>query len=183
MFFFEALGFFSISFITLYDSDGSELAQEIHIDEIIWTAPADGRYYFTFEAYSEEGYRAGVEESDYRDDHPDGYHDAAPIAVGESIDGFIGWRDEDWFKFDAEEGVTYHIDIERGTLYNAEPRIIYMRPTETYPLELGWDSIVVDDNTKRIAFTPSQSDEYRIKIAAQWERGWGSYTIRLATSP
>ncbi len=179
--FFEG-GYFSFWYITLYDSDGSELAQEVHISEIIWTAPSDGTYYFVVEAWSIDGYRAGVHVSDYQDDYPDRYYDAASISVGESLDGVIGWRDEDWFRFDGEKGVTYHIDIERGTLFHSRAKIIYIVPPETYSQELAWDSIVVDDNTTRISFTPSQSGVYRIKLDASENRGWGSYTIRLATS-
>ena len=175
--FFDEVVYTDVSIITLFDADGVEIEHEWHIDEIIWSSPADGVYYFAVEAWYVGTYLAGIHISDYKDDYGDGYDDATPISPGDILDGVIGWRDQDWFRFDTEQGVTHHIDIERDTLFHSRAKIIYIDSPETHVQELAWDSITLDDKTTRISFNPPKDGTYRIMLDAS---GWGSYTIKLS---
>ncbi|MYA51003.1 MAG: hypothetical protein F4045_06815 [Chloroflexi bacterium] len=87
---------------------------------VVWEAPSAGDCYITVQSYlavSTGSYSLTVSLSDTVDDHP-GYIEAAhAIPVGSPVPGAIDYvGDVDIFLFTAEEGRTYQLDVEVGTL-------------------------------------------------------------------
>ena len=111
--------------VVLLDPQGEQIAREIHIDDIIWTASVSATHYVAIEpAWNHVSYSVVVTLSDYVDDHGDSFENATRISVGESIDAVIAWRDTDYFRFDVEKGRSYHLELEKGTIHVSRMRVV-----------------------------------------------------------
>ena len=162
--------------LVLLDPQGEEIANEVHIDDIIWTASVSGTHYIVIERswHSLAQYSIVVTLSDYEDDHGDDFENATRISVGESIDGVIAWRDTDYFRFDVEKGRSYQIDIEQRTLYHSSSRLFNADGEE-----IEWIFSEVNDTTSRMTFQ-ADNDETHYAIVDAY-RGRGTYTITLVS--
>ena len=62
-------------------------------------------------------YTLTVSHSTIVDDHGDGVDDATAIRVGADVQGAVDYDDDiDFFRFQAEQGESYQIDVALGTL-------------------------------------------------------------------
>ena len=174
------LGTLNDSRLTLLDSDGWELAyNDDHgnttASRIVWTAPQSGEYYAAVGGFGTGTYTLTVTVSDIVDDHANGVEGATAIGVGETAAGNIDYQsDEDFFVFEAEEGVLYEMDVELGTL--GDSWLELFDPDE-------WHLAGNDDHgnttASRIVWTAPGSGEY---YAAVGGFGTGTYTLTATVS-
>ena len=126
-----ALGSLPDSVLTLLGPDGWYLRyNDDHGDSsasrIVWRAPASGDYYL---AVGNAGFDAGsytltVSHSTIVDDHSNDIDDATVAAVAVDVEGVIDYQgDSDYFRFTAEEGQLYQIDVALGSLPDSELRL------------------------------------------------------------
>ena len=119
-----ALGTLRDSVLMLLGPDRWELAyNDDHGDSlasrVVWEAPASGDYYL---AVASAGFDAGsytltVSHSTIVDDHGNDIDDATVAAVGADVEGALDYDgDIDFFRFQAEQGQSYQIDVALGTL-------------------------------------------------------------------
>ncbi len=89
----------------------------------VWQPPSSGEYYFMIASRQEDSatYRLKlIDLSDIDDDHGNSPEDATSIAVGQNVAGAVDeWLDVDHFRFQAEEGQLYRIEVVTGTLPDA----------------------------------------------------------------
>ncbi len=120
-----ALGTLDDSELLLLDSDGWELAYnddhgDTYASRLYWEAPSSGeRYVLVGGAYtsSQGTYTLTVSLSDLIDDHGNDIDDATAIGVGADVRGALDYDDDiDYFRFQAERGQSYQIDVALGTL-------------------------------------------------------------------
>ena len=103
----------------LYDADGQRISDYGMYQP--WQPPSSGEYYFEITAKEGVAYRLKlIDLSDIDDDHGNSPEDATSIAVGQDVAGAVDeWFDVDYFRFQAEEGQLYRIDVVPGTLPGA----------------------------------------------------------------
>ncbi len=111
----------------LYDPDGEWLESIRWYGDgsrFTWKAPQSGSYYIEVEAdyFVETGsYTLAVALSDIVDDHGDSAADATAVTLGRSVEGSVDYDiDVDCFRFHAQTGQFYRIDVTLGTLSLAE---------------------------------------------------------------
>ncbi len=101
-------------------------------------------------------------------------HDVADptlIAIGEPVAGVIdGPLDDDWFRFQAEEGRRYHIGVELGTLTAASVVLWDFDGND-----IGWSE---DAGEPQILWTAPFSEEHYVSVE-NLEGGAGSYTLMI----
>ena len=114
--------------LALFDAGGQELARLFHSDVIsqytmMWQAVARGDYYIVVGNGVTRGFFAltvtegGAAEPLDRDDHGNSEGDATAIRVGTDVRGALDYDDDiDFFRFQAERGQSYQIDVALGTL-------------------------------------------------------------------
>ena len=162
--------------VVLLDPQGEQIAREIHIDDIIWTASVSATHYVAIEpAWNHVSYSVVVTLSDYVDDHGDSFENATRISVGESIDAAIAWRDTDYFRFDVEKGRSYHLELEKGTIHVSRMRVV---DAEDARIEAQFSEI--DDKTFRLSFEASYDGTLYAVVDPYRTRG--TYTIRFGSS-
>ena len=165
--------------LVLFDPQGGQIAREIHVDDIIWTASISATHYIAIEpSWNRASYSIVVTMSDYKDDHGDSFQDATRISVGESIDGYLAWRDLDFFKFNVESGRSYHIDFERETVHFASTWSSRLLDVDGENVE--WTYSEIDDKTYRMTFQADNDETYYVAVDAY--RGRGTYTINFGSS-
>ena len=121
-----ALGSLPDSVLVLLGPDGWELAyNDDHGDSwasrVVWLAPESGVYYLVVESSGFDAdvgtYTLTVSHSTIVDDHGDDIDDATAIRVGADVRGALDYDDDiDYFRFQAERGQSYQIDVALGTL-------------------------------------------------------------------
>ena len=119
-----ALGTLPDSVLTLLGPDRWELAyNDDHGDSlasrVVWEAPESGDYYLVVEAagFDAGSYTLTVSHSTIVDDHGNDIDDATVAAVGADVEGAVDYDgDIDYFRFQAERGQSYQIDVALGTL-------------------------------------------------------------------
>ena len=121
-----ALGSLPDSVLVLLGPDGWELAyNDDHGDSwasrVVWLAPESGVYYLVVESSGFDAdvgtYTLTVSHSTIVDDHGDDIDDATAIRVGADVRGAVDYDDDiDFFRFQAEQGESYQIDVALGTL-------------------------------------------------------------------
>ena len=102
------------SLLSLQSSDGRVVGETWNQSRLTWQAPDSGAYYVVVLGLGETGtYTLTVGE----DDHGDNRDNATAIAVGQPVEGALGYqRDSDVFAFEAEAGKTYQFALVPGTL-------------------------------------------------------------------
>ncbi len=93
----------------------------IDTKRILWVAPSQGDYYISLEfrhRHSLGSYTLRVVPiTNTLDDHGDGATSATGLSVGETVGGALDYEyDLDYFKFTAEEGQGYRVNIDYGTV-------------------------------------------------------------------
>ena len=117
-----ALGTLDDSIVELYDVDWSFLDSsddygETYASRLYWEAPSSGERYVAVYGYGTGTYTLTVSLSDLIDDHGNSERDATAIRVGADVRGELEYDgDFDFFRFQAEAGGSYQIDVALGTL-------------------------------------------------------------------
>ena len=131
-----ALGTLDDSIVELYDADGSFLETNddyggTFASRLYWEAPSNGVYGVYYVAVT--GFYGVVgtytlmvsidpedvpdDHEDVPDDHGNDIDDATAIRVGTEVRGAVDYDDDiDYFRFQAEQGESYQIDVALGTL-------------------------------------------------------------------
>ena len=108
------------SIVNLFDSDGWFLDTnddygDTYASRLYWEAPSSGERYVAVEGYGIGTYTLTV--SLIVDDHGNSEGDATAIRVGADVLGALDYDgDIDFFRFQAERGQSYQIDVALGTL-------------------------------------------------------------------
>ena len=164
--------------LTFNDDYGDSLASRI-----FWEAPESGAYYLEVRGYDVGSYTLTVslptddiDDGTIVDDHGDDIYDATVAPVGVDVEGVINYEyDSDYFRFTAEEGRLYQIDVSLGTLENSA---VYLYDGD------GWFLYHNDDHgdslASRIFWLAPASGDYYLEVLGH--DGAGSYTLTISHS-
>ena len=183
-----ALGSLPDSVLTLLGPDRWELAyNDDHGDSlasrVVWEAPESGDYYLVVEASGFDtdvgAYTLTVSHSTIVDDHGNDIDDATVAAVGVDVEGVIDYQgDSDYFRFTAEEGQLYQIDVALGSLPNSE--LTLLGPDGW---ELAWSDNLGDSLASRVVWeAPESGDYYLVVEASGFDADVGAYTLTVSHS-
>ena len=183
-----ALGSLPDSLLALLDPDGWELAyNDDHGDSlasrVVWEAPASGDYYLAVEAGGFDAdvgaYTLTVSHSTIVDDYGNDIDSATVAAVGADVEGVIDYQgDSDYFRFTAEEGQLYQIDVALGSL--PDSLLALLGPD-------GWELTYNDDHGDSLASrvvweAPKSGDYYLVVEAGGFDADVGAYTLTVSHS-
>ena len=102
------------------------------------------------------------------DDHGDSHETATPIKIGDAIRGEIGSEfDIDAFRFPAEEGRSYRIEVTRGTL--EDPLVVLYNS--------AGDAEFWDEDGGTVLWEPLWSGDYYVLVEGSGRTG--TYTLRV----
>ena len=172
------LGTLDDSIVELYDVDWSFLDTnddygDTYASRLYWEAPSSGERYVAVWGYGIGTYTLTVSLSDLIDDHSNSEGDATAIRVGTDVRGAVDYdNDIDFFRFQAEEGRSYQIDVALGTLNDSV--------VDLY----GYDGAFLDSNddygdtrASRLSWQASSSGERYVAVAGY---GIGTYTLTVS---
>ena len=174
-----ALGTLGDSYAALRDSDDWELAYSDDFGDslasrIVWGAPESGDYYVEVGGYDTGSYTLTIAVSDIVDDHSNDFRLATIVSVGDETPGAIDYEgDEDFFRFTAEAGVSYQIDVTLGTLADS-----VLDLTDSNSAQLAYNDDFGDSYASRIVWEAPASGNYYLMVSA-WS-GAGSYTLTIS---
>ena len=174
------LGTLDDSAVNLYDGDGSFLdSNDDHgnslASRIVWEAPAWGDYYLEVFGYGVGSYTLTVSNSTIVDDHGNDIYDATVAAVAVDVEGVIDYEDDsDYFRFTAEDGRLYQIDVGLGTLDDSV--LLLLGPDG---LDLAYNDDYGDSLASRIVWEAPAWGDYYLEVLGY---GPGSYTLTVSHS-
>ena len=166
-----ALGTLDDSIVELYDVDWSFLDTnddygDTYASRLYWEAPSSGERYVAVYGYGTGTYTLTVSLSDLIDDHGNSEGGATAIRVGTEVRGAVDYDgDIDYFRFQAERGQSYQIDVALGTL---DDSIVYLYDGD------GWFMLTNDD--EEYWETPSSGERY-VTVEGY---GTGTYTLTVS---
>ena len=154
---------------------------------IIWEAPESGDYYLVVNGGVRNdqvgSYTLTVSHSTVVDDHGDDIDDATAAAVGADIEGVIDYEgDSDYFRFTAEEGLLYQIDVTLGTLTDSVlTQYLEMVGPKQWSVETNDD--YEDSLASRIIWEAPESGDYYLVVngGVRYDQV-GSYTLTVSHS-
>ena len=142
-----------------------------------WTADESGDYYIEVDGQQASYTLTIIELSAPADAHGNDVDGATAVRLGEAVNGTIDPQDDlDVFRFTAEAGKEYHIDVELGTLAEWWVRVLDSNGTELTQI---WDS-GIDAPWYAIG-----SGDYFVEVKGgplSWETGTYTLTISEVTS-
>ena len=173
------LGTLNDSRLELLDSEAWTLASNDDFGDslasrIVWRAPSAGDYYLAVEGFGGDGsYTLTVSLSSIVDDYADDIAGAGAITVGQAVQGELDYGgDVDVFRFAAQAGVLYQIDVALGTLGDSVVQLLDAN---------GWTVESNDDHggslASRIFWEAPSAGEYYVAVEGY---GTGSYTLTVA---
>ena len=183
-----ALGSLPDSVLALLNPDGWELAYnddygDSPASRVLWEAPASGDYYLVVEASGFDAdvgtYTLTVSHSTIVDDHGNDIDDATVAAVGVDVEGVIDYPgDYDYFRFTAEEGQIYQIDVDLGSL--PDSLLALLGPD-------GWELAYNDDHgdswASRVVWLARESGVYYLVVESSgFDADVGTYTLTVSHS-
>ena len=178
-----ALGTLDDSELVLLGPDGRELAYnddygDTYASRLYWEAPSSGERYVVVwgaDISSRGTYTLTVSLSDLIDDHGNSEGDATAIRVGADVRGAVDYDDDiDFFRFQAERGQSYQIDVALGTL---DDSIVDLYDADGSYLDASYD--YGDPYASRLYWeAPSSGERY----VAVYGYGTGTYTLTVSHS-
>ena len=178
------LGSLPDSVLVLLGPDGWELAYnddygDSPASRVLWEAPASGDYYLVVEANGSAdvgNYTLTVSHSTIVDDHGDGVDDATAIRVGADVQGALDYDgDIDYFRFQAEQGESYQIDVALGTL---DDSIVYLYDADGSLLDSNDDD--GGTSASRLYWKAPSNGVYYVAVTGFY--GVGTYTLTVSLS-
>jgi len=147
------------------------------VQTIVWTAPASASFFVSVAAGSSGNLGAytmsGVA---ITDDHGDSSNEPTSIFAGATVFGNLETiGDEDWFSFNASEGVLYHITTSTSSLSDANLSLVSTN---------GVARIMIDDSGSDdvINWMAPNSGTYFIKVRSATGLSTGAYSVRMTTT-
>ena len=163
--------------LDLFDSDGSFLDTnddygETYASRLYWEAPSSGERYVAVKGGTGT-YTLTISLSTIVDDHGDSEGDATAIGVGAEVGGELEYDgDFDYFRFQAEAGWSYQIDVALGTL---DDSIVDLYDADGSYLDASYD--YGDPYASRLYWeAPSSGERY----VAVYGYGTGTYTLTVS---
>ena len=151
----------SLELIYIYDLENPSLSQ------ILWEAPESGQYYIEVGGYGTGDYTLTVA---LFDDHGDTGEDATAMTVGTPIAGELEYHgDFDDFRFTAQEGQLYQIDMALGTLEDSLTGV-YDPESFEVGLELAYNDDYGESLASRILWEAPESGQYYVVVDGYWRR-------------
>lgn len=145
---------------------------------IVWKAPSTGEFYFTlrgYPAHSTGTYTLTVSVANPADDYADTVETAAAIRMG-TLHGAIDYvGDIDVFRFIAQAGQLYEVDIEIGSLSGGPLKLL-----DSSGAFLADNHDVQDGEASRIVWEASSAGAYH--FAVDYGGGTGSYSLTISLS-
>ncbi len=167
--------------VSVYDSVGQQLAasEDLSLAGLPWRAEATGRYYVVLgDGASQGDYTItvkGSSEGGSPDDHGNDFDSATFLSVGEAIGSVIEYDgDLDMFRFTAEGGQLYRIDVEIGTLVDSEVALL---DSDGWLLE--YSEAVGESNAERIVWEAPESGDYYVEVSGASTFSTGSYIFSV----
>ena len=158
-----ALGTLEDSYLAVLSADGMVLGFNDDYGDspaslFLGRAPLSGQYYIGVGGYGTGTYTLTVALSGISDDHGDSGKDATTVAFGQSVAGELEYgEDSDYFRFTAEAGQLYRIDVALGTLEDSLPGACSIPPNPT-PTAQNWHTTTTTANlTGRASFGRPQA--------------------------
>ena len=176
-----ALGTLDDSIVELYDVDGSFLDSnddygDTLASRLYWNAPSSGERYVAVEGYGIGTYTLTVSLSDIIDDHANSEGDATAIRVGTDVRGAVDYDgDFDFFRFQAERGQSYQIDVALGTL---DDSIVDLHDTDWSFLDTNDD--YGDTYASRLYWEAPSSGERYVLVGGAYTSSQGTYTLTVS---
>ena len=180
------LGTLTDSSLELWDSDGWHLQSnddhgESKASRVVWAAQESGEYYIEVSSpWGREtgGYTLTVSVSDIADDHADDIDGATAATVGEVAQGSVNFDgDDDYFRFTAEAGQIYQIDVELGTLPDSNLELLN---SDGRSLKFNYGH--GDSPVSRIVWEAPASGDHYLRVSAAWLGDTGSYMLTVSLS-
>lgn len=176
-----ALGTLKESRVRTYDALHTAFLAYSNIDSAVrpvtrfyYTASGSGEHYVAVQGWDGPigTYTLTVTVSDIVDDHANVSMGATPITVGAEVQGTVDYgNDEDYFAFEAMEGVPYRIGVEPGTV-------------DAYDVWLfgagdghSLDGLSVVKGASSFDWVAPSTGEYYIRVDGY---GIGTYALRVA---
>ena len=176
-----ALGTLDDSIVELYDVDWSFLNTnhdygDTNASRLYWEAPSSGERYVLVGGYGTGTYTLTVSLSDLIDDHGNSEGDATAIRVGTDVRGAVDYDDDiDFFRFQAERGQTYRIDVALGTL---DDSIVVLYDTDWSFLDTNDD--YGDTYASRLYWEAPSSGERYVLVGGAYTSSQGTYTLTVS---
>ena len=173
-----ALGTLDDSIVELYDVDWSFLDSsddygETYASRLYWEAPSSGERYVFVGGYGTGTYTLTVSLSDLIDDHGNSEEDATAIRVGADVRATLDYdRDFDYFRFQAEAGWSYQIDVALGTL---DDSIVELYDADGSFLDSSDD--YEGTYASRLSWRATSSGEKYVLVGGY---GTGTYTLTVS---
>ncbi len=142
----------------------------------LWEAPSSDDFYIFVAGWDEAvgSYSLVVSPSDTSDDYPDNIEEAAAIDLGTPIHGSIDHQhDGDDFRFTAQAGEIYQVDVELGTLSSS-----YVYVLDSTRMALASNEGSRESRTWRTLWEAPYAGDFYISVS-----GWGaigSYTLTVS---
>ena len=169
-----ALGTLDDSIVFLYDGDRSLLDINDDGERLFWEAPSSGEGYVAVEGYGIGTYTLTVSLSDLIDDHGNSEGRATAIRVGADVRGALDYDgDIDFFRFQAERGQSYQIDVALGTLDDSE--LVLLDPDGR---ELAYNGDYGDTYASRLYWEAPSNGVYYVAVTGY---GIGTYTLTVSS--
>ena len=165
----------------LYLSDLGREPQNVEerIYEVLLThVPVDRQEEFR-ELYQElHGGAAAFTDTDFADDHGDEADTATDVSVGQVVSGRLDYMfDFDYFRFRAEEGQKYRIDVNHETLRPTSVGLY--APNGLTGVNRHWKSRELVSTGPRIVWTAPSSEEFYLAVH-NFGGEIGPYTLAIA---
>ena len=162
--------------IVLHSPSGA--LQEVRAGHILWSAPTQGDYYISVEVLY--NVRVGpytltvASIDDTADDHGDGAANATGLSIGETVGGAFDYEfDIDYFKFSAEEGQGYRIEVGH-TLPAPDLTLLARDGFTPEPLEKYTYS---DRDRYGLLWMATEAGTYYLEVKSGWAND--EYTITV----
>ncbi len=181
-----ALGTLNDSRVDLYDSNGAFLAfnddyEDTFASRLYWQASSSGELYVAVESF---GSGTGtytlivsiIDDPANSDDHADSEVGATAIRVGTNARGTVDYdNDIDFFRFQAQQGQAYQIDVALGSLYDS---VVELYDDDGTFLDSNDD--YGDTRASRLAWRAPRSGEFYVAVRS-FGSGMGTYTLTVST--
>ena len=163
--------------IVLHSPSGA--LREASGEHVLWSAPAQGDYYisveFLYNTFRVGSYTLTVASiDDTADDHGDGAANATGLSIGETVGGAFDYEfDIDYFRFSAEEGQGYRIEVGH-TLLAPDLALLARDGFTPEPLDKYTHR---DSDGYRLLWMATEAGTYYLEVNDGWTND--EYTITV----